>query len=113
MESGPSPAPEAAASHSPSAYRQKNPYVPPPREYKPPSLIAEHKVLAIVFAALSIAFAGYCWKAPHAPRREPPRPAAARAAGSPAAQAAAQAGQPARAPGPAEPIYVEAVPDKE
>ena len=112
---GPGTAPEDAASHSPSAYRQKNPYVPPPREYKPPSLLAEHKVLAIVFATLSLAFVGYCWKAPHAtPRRGPPIPVrAAGATGSSGPLPAAQARQPDQGSAPAGPIYVEAVPDKQ
>lgn len=52
-------------SPSPSAYRQENPCEPPPGEYKPPSLLAEHKGLAILFAVISIGFAVYCLSTPH------------------------------------------------
>ena len=54
---------------SPDAYRQSNPYQPPPAEYKPPSLLAEHKGLAIIFMVVVLGFALYCWKVPHQLRR--------------------------------------------
>ncbi len=41
---------------------------PPPGmlyDYKPPSLLAEHKGLAILLALVCIAFAVYCFRAPH------------------------------------------------
>jgi hypothetical protein len=56
------------ASPSPSAYRQKNPYQAPPAEYKAPSLLREHRRLAILFAGVAAAFALYCLKLPHGTR---------------------------------------------
>jgi hypothetical protein len=53
------------ASPSPSAYREKNPYQAPPTEYKAPSLLREHRRLAILFAGVAAAFAVYCLKLPH------------------------------------------------
>jgi hypothetical protein len=84
---------------SPQAYREKNPYTPPPREYKPPSMLVEHRGLAILFVAIIVGFALYCWKAPHRRQRtaEPPAPASAAA---PEFNRAA-------------PIYVEPVPEKD
>jgi hypothetical protein len=77
---------------APSAYRQRNPYERPPADYRAPSLLAEHKGLALAFLAVAIAFALYCWKAPH---RSVALDAATR--GSAAEQS---------------PIYVEPLPDK-
>ena len=49
-------------------------YVPKPRfEYKAPSLLAQHKYLAIVFVLVLIAAAVYLVRAPHKPLTiEPP-----------------------------------------
>jgi hypothetical protein len=72
-------------------------YVPKPRfEYKAPSIIAEHKYLAIIFVLAIVATSVYLFKAPHKPLTiEPPppppvyietipeRPAAASPAGRP------------------------------
>ena len=44
------------ASPSPSAFRRDNPDNPPPAEYKPPSMLAEHRRLAVLLAAVSVAF---------------------------------------------------------
>jgi hypothetical protein len=77
-------------SPSPSTYREKNPYHPPPAEYKPPSLLAEHKGLAILFAVIVAAFAFYCLRAPHAPAKPAPR-----------------------ASSHAQPIFIEPLPDKD
>ncbi len=82
---------------SPSAYRERNPYTPPPPEYKPPSLLAEHRGLAILFVAIAIGFAAYGWKTVHAPAR---RAAPARLPPPTAAPAATS-----------RPIYIEALPD--
>jgi hypothetical protein len=54
------------ASPSPSAYREKNPYQAPPTEYKAPSLLREHRRLALLFAGVAAAFAVYALKSPHA-----------------------------------------------
>jgi hypothetical protein len=109
------------ASPSPSAYRRDNPDNPPPAEYKPPSLLAEHKRLAILFAAVCVAFVWYCWKTPHAPSAlnstaPPTKSVEAPAASSGTASATApKASTQSPAPGttqPEQPIYVETVPDK-
>jgi len=86
-------------SPSPSAYREQNPYKPPTPEYKPPSMLAEHKGLTILFAVILIGFVVYGWRTLHAPLRRPPsqRP-------TPAASPAASAAQP---------VYIEALPDKQ
>jgi hypothetical protein len=42
------------------------------QEYHPPSLLSQHRVLAIVFAVLFLALAGYCLLAPHGTRYTPP-----------------------------------------
>lgn len=52
-------------------------------QYKPPSVLAQYKVLAAVFAAVFLGLAIYCYKAPHGSRYSPP---------------------------PKQPIYVDAVP---
>jgi len=53
-----------------------NTYVPKPRfEYKAPSIIAEHKYLAVVFVLAIIAATVYLVRAPHKPLTiEPPPP---------------------------------------
>jgi hypothetical protein len=106
----PDPSAPPVASPSPSAYRREHPDDPPPAEYKPPSMLAEHKGLAILFALLCIAFALYCWKAPRAPSiltAVPDHPAAAPA--PPAAARPQQADQHASADE-AQPVYIETVP---
>jgi hypothetical protein len=123
------PAPDPSAppivTPSPSAYRQENPDNPPPAEYKPPSMLAEYKGLAILFAAVCVAFAFYCLRAPRAPSALTAAPRAAQAASSAAASAPAghaPAGQapvrqaPAANAAPAavqpkQPIYVETLPE--
>ncbi len=50
---------------------------PPPYvgyEYKPPSILAEHKVLALVFGVLFLALALYCYFAVYKPLEYPPPP---------------------------------------
>jgi len=101
---------------SPSAYRERNPSEAPPAEYRPPSMLAEHKGIALLFLAAAIAFGLYCLKAPglKAPDWAAPRRSVA---GDPPPQAGAAArGETAGAHGPAtsqSPIYVEMLPDKE
>jgi hypothetical protein len=53
-----------------------NSYVPKPRfEYKAPSIVAEHKYLAIIFVLAIIAASVYLVRAPHKPLTiEPPPP---------------------------------------
>ncbi|HLN50114.1 MAG TPA: hypothetical protein VK251_11465 [Steroidobacteraceae bacterium] len=51
--------------------------------YKPPSMLAQYKGLAIVFAIVCVALTLYCFMAPHGTRYSPP---------------------------PKQPIYVDAVP---
>lgn len=107
------------ASPSPSAYRRDNPDNPPPLDYRPPSMLAEHKRLAILFASVCIAFAWYCWKTPHkpsAPDTTAPSAVAAPAAPSGAASVTApKASTQGPAPSgtqPEQPIYVGTVPDR-
>jgi hypothetical protein len=106
LESG-DPAPDALGPPpAPSAYRAKNPYESQPTEYKAPSMLVEHRGLALLFLAAAIVFALYCWRAP--------QPTVARY--GPAARGAAQTPGPTQTPAPASaqsPIYVEAVPDKD
>jgi hypothetical protein len=107
------------ASPSPSAYRRKNPDNSPPPEYKPPSMWAEHKRLAILFAAVCVAFAWYCWDTPHKADAltAAPSPRAAEAPTAPSRAAPTTVAGPStkspapRAPQPQQPIYVETVPD--
>jgi hypothetical protein len=110
------------ASPSPSAYRRENPDNAPPPEYKPPSMLAEHKALAILFLTVCIVFAFYCWRTPHVPNAltAAPNTAAAAAASSAAASAperqtpVRQTPAPNAAPAavqPKQPIYVETVPE--
>jgi hypothetical protein len=50
-----------------------NSYVPKPRyEYKRPSILAEHKYLAIFFVVLILAGLGYLISARHEPLKLPP-----------------------------------------
>jgi hypothetical protein len=53
-----------------------NRYVPKPRfEYKAPSIIAEHRYLAIIFVLAIVAASMYLFRAPHKPLTiEPPPP---------------------------------------
>jgi hypothetical protein len=114
----PDPSGPPIPSPSPSAYRRGNPDNLPPADYKPPSMLVEHKRLAILFAAVCVAFGWYCWKTPHKPNalettaHSPvAAPAASRSAG-PATGPKASTQSPApRAPQPQQPIYVETVPD--
>ena len=109
-----SPGPPPGPPPSPHAYRQTNPYEPPPAEYKPASMLAEHKWLAILCIVAVVAFAFYCWKMPHRSSaldaRTPPAAHAATASGAAARGAESNT---APAAGPQTPIYIEAVPDKE
>jgi hypothetical protein len=106
LESG-DPAPGALGPPpAPRAYREKNPSESKPAEYSAPSILVEHRGLALLFLAAAIAFALYCWRAP---QRTVAREA-------PAAHGAAQTPVPTPTPAPASaqsPIYVEAVPDKD
>jgi hypothetical protein len=95
-------------STSPSEYRAKNPYKPPPPEYKPPSLLAEYKYLVLVFAAIFAGFLAFGW---HALRHAPARPAAAAAARPVGAEK--HPSEAHDAPSAAAPIYIEAIPDKD
>jgi hypothetical protein len=110
---------------APSAYREKNPAESQPAEYRAPSMLVEHRGLAVLFAGAAVAFALYCLKSP--PQRvaldgsgvtkgltaqgvtmQGGRGAAARAAAPPGAAPRTSAPAPTQAP-----IYVEAVPDKD
>jgi hypothetical protein len=52
-----------------------NRFVPRPRfEYRPPSLLAEYKYLALAFLLLIIALSVYVIKAPHEPLTITPSP---------------------------------------
>lgn len=88
---------EPQISPSPSAYREQNPYKPPPPEYKPPSMLAEHRGVAILFFAIAIGCAVYGWRTLHAPARRAPLGQRSVPAASPAATT--------------QPIYIEALPD--
>jgi hypothetical protein len=107
----PSPSPSPIASPSPSAYRAKNPYQAPPTEYKPPSFLKQHRRLAILFAGVAVAFAFYCFKAPHE-LRSAQRGATSAGAARPARPSG---GQPPPSPSASasQPIYIETVPDKD
>jgi hypothetical protein len=106
------------ASPSPSAYRRENPDNPPPPDYKPPSMLAEHKRLAILFAAVCVAFGWYCWKTPHKPSAlegtahgavvAPNASTGAASATAPKSSAQNSAPRPTQ---PQQPIYVETVPN--
>ena len=74
-------------------------------------MLAEHRGLAILFAAILVGFAGYGWKVLHAPaRRAAPRMAHRSAPAATSGPAASPAPDAASS---AQPIYIEAVPDKE
>jgi hypothetical protein len=90
-------------SPSPSAYRAKNPYEPPPADYKVPSLLREHRRLAILFLGVAVAFGWYCLrpKLAHSARPVVVAPPSVPAPAS-AAKSAAGDGQP---------IFIEAVPE--
>jgi hypothetical protein len=91
---------------APSVYREKNPYGSKPAEYQAPSMLVEHRGLALLFLAVAVVFALYCWKGPHRTAALPVPGAHGPAPTAGAAQ------KPTAAPGEA-PIYVEAVPDKD
>jgi|HubBroStandDraft_5_1064220.scaffolds.fasta_scaffold133512_2 hypothetical protein len=98
---------EPRESPSPSEYRAENPYKPPPPEYKPPSMLAEHRGLAILFLAVLLGCVAFGW---HALRHGPARRASA------AAAQPANRPQPASAQEPAgaeQPIYIQAIPGKD
>jgi hypothetical protein len=95
----PDPSAPPIPSPSPSAYRRENPDNPPPADYKPPSMLVEHKRLAILFAAVCVAFVWYCWKTPQ-------KPSALHTAVLTTPAARPQGGQPNQ------PIYVDTVPEK-
>jgi hypothetical protein len=107
------------ASPSPSAYRRENPDNAPPPEYKPPSMLVEHKRFAILCAAVCVGFAWYCWKTPRSPSAMNATPvlhAAAPVASTSPARAAepqppAQSAAPPASPT-NQPIYVETVPER-
>jgi hypothetical protein len=104
---------------APSAYREENPPEPPPADFKAPSILAEHRGLALWFLAAVIAFAWYCWKAPlHrsvALATPAQAPGAAQAAGTAQVPGSAHVETaPVHAPETSQsPIYVETLPDKE
>jgi hypothetical protein len=91
---------------APSAYRAKNPYESQPADYKTPSMLVEHRGLALLFLAAAIVFAVYCWRAPR-------RTAALDAPAAHEATHPAGAAQAAAPTSTQSPIYVEAVPDKD
>jgi hypothetical protein len=95
---------------SPSAFRRDNPDDPPPAEYKPPSMLAEHRRLAILLAAVCVAFVWYCWKTPHSGSS----PSAALSSPAPAASQTEASGRGAgtRAAKSDQPIYIDTVPEK-
>lgn len=105
-------------SPSPSAYREKNPYQAPPAAYKAPSLLREHRRLALLFAGAAVAFAAYCLRWPHAATVASARASSAVAART-SPPAAVQPSPPAVQPSPpggsqpAQPIYIESVPEPE
>jgi hypothetical protein len=90
----------------PKMPRLKNPYESQPVEYRAPTMLIEHRGLALLFVAAAIIFAVYCLRSP---RRTAALDAPA-AHGVAAARGAAQTPAPASAQSP---IYVEAVPDKD
>ena len=57
---------------SPRSFRDKNLNVPPPPEYQPPSMLAQHKGLAILFAVVFMAIAAYCYLVPRGTRYAAP-----------------------------------------
>jgi hypothetical protein len=114
----PDPSAPPIACPSPSAYRREHPDNPPPPDYKPPSMLAEHKGVAIMLAAVCVAFAWYCWKTPQARSgvAAAPVPHAAAPATSRTAAPVHAPQTPAPSPAPRaaqreQPIYVDTVPD--
>jgi hypothetical protein len=78
----PDPAPGPGGGQGPNSYNPK-----PRFEYKRPSILAEHKYLAIIFALVILAAAVYLFRTPHKTLTiEPP---------------------------PAPPIYIEAIPQQQ
>ena len=73
-------------------------------------MLSEHKGLAILFAAILIGFAGYGWKVSSTPARRAPHVGHRSA---PAASAPADEASSAEAASAAQPIYIEAVPEKD
>jgi hypothetical protein len=105
-ESGDSASHALGPPPSPSAYREENPHESKPAEYQAPSMLVEHRGLALLFLAAAVVFALYCWRVSH-------RTAALDAS---AARRHAQTAGYAQTPAPTSaesPIYVEAVPDKD
>jgi hypothetical protein len=102
---------------SPKAYREKNPYNPPPKEYKPPSMLRQHWGLAVLFVCLSVAFAVYCLKPSHRPSAadvpRPPTQSHPPAESHPPAQSSppAQSGPPSQSA--QQPVYIDAIPEKD
>jgi hypothetical protein len=136
LESGDRAAGALGPPPAPSAFREQNPPESQPAEYRAPSMLVEHRGLAVLFAAAAVAFALYCLKSPP-PRVALDRPgattpgvtpkgvtppgvavqggamqgargSAARAAAAPGAAPQTPAAAPEQAP-----IYVEAVPDRD
>jgi hypothetical protein len=103
------PAAAPVASPSPSAYRRDNPDNPAPAEYKPPSMLWEHKGLATLLALVCLGFAVYCWKAPRAPSALNTAPSATTVAPS-TTTAAPSPTAAAPAPADTQPVYIESVP---
>jgi hypothetical protein len=111
------PAPDALGPPpAPRAYREKNPSESQPVEYQAPSMLVEHRGLAVLFIAAAIAFALYSlWP----PRRTvalaaPTGHGAAHRSGAAPSSGAAPTSRAPQTPGPGAaqiPIYVEAVPD--
>jgi hypothetical protein len=107
---------ESRETPSPSAYREQNPYKPPPPEYRPPSLLAEHKGLAILFTAILLGCIGYGWRVLHAPPR---RAASGAEAGAMSAASTVRAAPESKQPpdrdaaSSPQPIYIEALPEKD
>jgi hypothetical protein len=93
---------------APCAYRAQNPVESKPAEYQAPSMLVEHRGLALLFIVAALGFAVYCWRGPRGARTvEPLAPIAASVPGSDSARARAAAPTPSQSP-----IYVEAIPDK-
>jgi len=68
--------PDPAPGQGPGGGKGPDSYVPEPRfEYKAPSIIAEHKYLAVIFVLAIMAATVYLIRAPHKPLTiEPPPP---------------------------------------
>jgi hypothetical protein len=57
---------------SPRSFRERDLYAPPPPDYKPPTLLAQHKWLAMAFVVACVAIASYLYLVPHGTRYAPP-----------------------------------------